>query len=210
MKEEIAKLLNDDNFNNLENVDAKVDAITSALGPLVFPKDKFNSLNNEYKNLETKYSTLEQDFENFKQSKMTNDEKAKAEKEKFEADKKAVALDNSRLAVKELFLDNGIKISGDTPEYKDLLNNIVSENKEKSVSLAQQFINVLSKTKEQASKETTVDLLNNTPKPILGESTPVDKISEYQKRLDEAIKANDQVQIATITRLIQEEKQKQI
>ncbi len=141
---------------------------------------------------------------------MTNDEKAKAEKEKFEADKKAVALDNSRLAVKELFLDNGIKISGDTPEYKDLLNNIVSENKEKSVSLAQQFINVLSKTKEQASKETTVDLLNNTPKPILGESTPVDKISEYQKRLDEAIKANDQVQIATITRLIQEEKQKQI
>ncbi len=32
MKEEIAKLLNDDNFNNLENVDAKVDAITSALG----------------------------------------------------------------------------------------------------------------------------------------------------------------------------------
>lgn len=210
MKEEIAKLLNDDNFNSLENVDAKVDAITSALGPLVFPKDKFNSLNNEYKNLETKYATLEQDFENFKQSKMTNDEKAKAEKEKFEADKKAVALDNSRLAVKELFLDNGIKISDDTPEYKDLLNNIVSENKEKSISLAQQFINVLGKTKEQASKETTVDLLNNTPKPILGESTPVDKISEYQKQLDEAIKVKDQVQIATITRLIQEEKQKQI
>lgn len=210
MKEEITKLLNDENFNNLESVEAKVDAITSALGPLVFPKDKFNNLNNEYKALETKYSTLENDFENFKQSKMTNDEKAKAEKEKFEADKKAVALDNSRVAVKELFLDNGIKISDDTPEYKDLLTNIVSEDKDKSINLAQQFINVLGKTKEQASKETTANLLNNTPTPVVGQSTPVDKVAEYQKQLDTAIKSGDQVQIATITRLIQEEKQKQL
>jgi len=46
MKEEIAKLLNDDNFNNLENVDAKVDAvIVSDLGIFTFIKENFPNLN---------------------------------------------------------------------------------------------------------------------------------------------------------------------
>ena len=66
----------------------------------------------------------------------------------MEVDKKANALKTSELAVKGLFLDNGIKITDEDTELKETLQNIISEDCDKSVKLANNFITLLNKTKE--------------------------------------------------------------
>lgn len=82
-----------------------------------------------------------------KKSKMTDDEKREAELKQLEVDKKNNAIKTSELAVKSLFLDNGIKITDEDTELKETLQNIVSEDCDKSVKLANNFITLLNKTK---------------------------------------------------------------
>ena len=206
MKDEIMNVLSDESYTTNEE---RVDAITSCLGPLVIPKDKFNDVNKQLKDITNKYNTLNSDFEDFKKSKMTDEEKEKADKEAFELAKKENNIKSSKLAVKELFFDNGIKITDKDTKYQKLLNSIISEDKDKSLELATQFLDILKETKEDTSKQTTIDLLNNTPKPVVGNpNNKISQIDTLNEQLKTAVERHDQVQIAYITRLIQEETNK--
>ena len=136
MKEEIEKVLSDETLTTNEE---RVDAIAKSLATLMIPKDKYNDLNAKYKTVESNYSTLSTEYDDFKKSKMTDDEKREAELKQLEVDKKANALKTSELAVKGLFLDNGIKITDEDTELKETLQNIISEDCDKSVKLANNF-----------------------------------------------------------------------
>ena len=132
MKEEIEKVLSDETLTTNEE---RVDAIAKSLATLMIPKDKYNDLNAKYKTVESNYSTLSTEYDDFKKSKMTDDEKREAELKQLEVDKKANALKTSELAVKGLFLDNGIKITDEDTELKETLQNIISEDCDKSVRI---------------------------------------------------------------------------
>lgn len=210
MKEEIEKVLSDETLTTNEE---RVDAIAKSLATLMIPKDKYNDLNAKYKAVESNYTTLSTEYDDFKKSKMTDDEKREAELKQLEVDKKANALKTSELAVKGLFLDNGIKIADEDTELKETLQNIISEDCDKSVKLANNFITLLNKTKEQTKNETTTELLNGTPKPIGGtqSANPVDKVAELKKELDEAIKNKDvlkQTELTTQIFMAEQEKNK--
>lgn len=210
MKEEIEKVLSDETLTTNE---AKVDAIAKSLATLMIPKDKYNDLNAKYKTVESNYTALSTEYDDFKKSKMTDDEKREAELKQLEVDKKNNAIKTSELAVKSLFLDNGIKITDEDTELKETLQNIISEDCDKSVKLANNFITLLNKTKEQTKNQTTTELLNGTPKPVGGtkSSNPVDKIAELKKELDEAIKNKDflkQTQLTTQIFMAEQEKNK--
>ncbi len=210
MKEEIEKVLSDETLTTNE---AKVDAIAKSLATLMIPKDKYNDLNAKYKAVESNYTTLSTEYDNFKKSKMTDDEKREAELKQLEVDKKNNAIKTSELAVKSLFLDNGIKITDEDTELKETLQNIVSEDCDKSVKLANNFITLLNKTKEQTKNETTTELLNGTPKPVGGtkSSNSVDKVAELKKELEEAVKNKDflkQTQLTTQIFMAEQEKNK--
>ena len=208
MKESIESVLNDESLTTTEE---RVEAISKALATLVIPKDKFNDVNNKLKTTETNLTSLQNEYDQFKLSKMTDDEKNEAERKKLELDKKANAIKSSELAVKGLLLDNGIKVNDDDIELKETLQNIISEDCEKSVKLATSFISLLNKTKDQTVKETTTQLLNSTPKPIGGtnSSSSVSKMDELKQELKTAIENKDTVkQTLLMTQIFQEEHRK--
>ena len=201
-------MLNDESLTTTEE---RVEAISKALATLVIPKDKFNDVNNKLKTTETNLTSLQNEYDQFKLSKMTDDEKNEAERKKLELDKKANAIKSSELAVKGLLLDNGIKVNDDDIELKETLQNIISEDCEKSVKLATSFISLLNKTKDQTVKETTTQLLNSTPKPIGGtnSSSSVSKMDELKQELKTAIENKDTVkQTLLMTQIFQEEHKK--
>ncbi len=205
MKEKITEIWNNTELDN----EAKLTALLDETKNFV-PKARVDEYAKRVTNLENEKEQLSNEFEDFKKTKMTDDEKRVAELNKIEADKKANAITKSELAVKGLFLDNGIKITDEDVEIKETLQNIVSEDYDKSIKLANNFISLLNKTKENAEKETITNLLNDTPKPVGGtQATPnIDRIAELKSQLDEAVKKNDTIAQVQITNAIFEEQKK--
>lgn len=190
MKEAIEQVLSNETYTTNEE---KVNAITQELAKLVIPKDKYNDLSNRLKNTESEYSTLQTEYEDFKKSKMTDDEKRESELKQFEEAKRLNAIERSNLGVQKLLLQNGIEIKEEDTELKETLATIVSEDYEKSMKLANSFISLINKTKDQTAKETTTKLLNETPKPIGGSdsSSSLSKVDLLRKEIEEAIKNKD-------------------
>lgn len=190
MNEVIENVLNDETITTNEE---KLEAIKKGLATIVIPKEKYNDLSNRLKSTESSYESLKTEFDDFKKLKMTDDEKQAEEKKQFENDKKANALLKSELEVQKLLLKNGIEIKDDDTELQETLQNIVSEDLDRSIKLTNNFITLLNKTKENAEKATTTNLLNNTPKPIGGvnSSSSVSRIDELNNQLQEAIKNKD-------------------
>lgn len=190
MNEVIENVLNDETITTNEE---RLEAIKKGLATIVIPKEKYNDLSNRLKSTESSYESLKTEFDDFKKLKMTDDEKQVEEKKQFENDKKANALLKSELEVQKLLLKNGIEIKDDDTELQETLQNIVSEDLDRSIKLTNNFITLLNKTKENAEKATTTNLLNNTPKPIGGvnSSSSVSRIDELNNQLQEAIKNKD-------------------
>ena len=210
MNEVIENVLSDETYTTNEE---RVEAIKKGLATLVIPKDKYNDLSTRLKATESDLSTLQTEYDDFKKSKMTADEIAEAERKQFELDKKANAIKANELAVKELLLDNGIKVTDEDVELKETLQNIVSEDSEKSIKLANSFISLLNKTKVQTAKETTTQLLNDTPKPIGGvdSSSTVSKLEQLQQEYKEAVESKDIMkQTSLLTQIFQEQNKPKI
>ena len=205
MEEAIKQVLSDETYTT---DDERVEAIKKELAKLVIPKDKYNNLSDRLKNTESEYQTLQTEFNDFKKSKMTDDEKRESELKQFEELKRLNAIEKSELGVQKLLLKNGIEVKDDDTELKDTLATIVSEDYDKSIKLANSFISLLNKTKEQTAKATTTQLLNDTPKPIggLDSSSSLSKVDMLKKEYDEAIKNKDEVRQAELmTQIFNEE-----
>jgi len=205
MKEAIEQVLSNETYTTNEE---RVDALSKELAKLVIPKDKYNDLSNRLKNTESEYSTLQNEYEDFKKSKMTEDEKKSEELRKFEEEKKLNAIEKSDLAVQKLLLKNGIDIKDDDTELKETLATIVSEDYDKSIKLANSFISLINKTKDQAEKATTTKLLSETPKPIGGSdsSSSLSKADILKKEYEDAVKNKDIMrQTELISKIYQEE-----
>lgn len=205
MKEAIEQVLSNETYTTNEE---RVDALSKELAKLVIPKDKYNDLSNRLKNTENEYSTLQNEYDNFKKSKMTDDEKRASEQQEFENQKKLNAIERSKLGVQMLLLKNGIEVKDEDAELQETLTNIVSEDYDKSIKLATSFINIMNKTKDQAAKETTTKLLNDTPAPIggLDSSSSLSKVDMLKKELEQAVKDKDALkQTELITQIYQEE-----
>ena len=145
MNEVIESVLSDETYTTNEE---RIVAIKKGLATLVIPKDKYNDVSSKLKMAEANLLTLQNEFDDFKKSKMTDDEKREAEYKQLELDKKENAKKRSELAVKSLLLDNGIKItdSEEDQELRDTLENIISEDYDKSLSLANSFISLYEET----------------------------------------------------------------
>lgn len=210
MNEVIESILNDETYVTNEE---KAEALKKNLATVVIPKEKYNDLSNKLKNTETNYSILSSEYEEFKKSKMTDEEKAESERKQFELDKKANAILKSELAVEKLLLKNGIEINDDDTELKETISSIISEDTEKSVKLASNFITLLNKTKEMTKNETTTELLNNTPKPIGGvdSSSSVSRIDELNSQLKKAIEEkNVMLQTRLMSEIFQEQNKQKV
>jgi hypothetical protein len=210
MNEVIENVLSDETYVTNEE---KVEAIKKGLATLVIPKDKYNDLSTRLKTSESNYSTLQNEFNDYKKSKMTEDELNQAKENELAEKVKQNNIKASELAVKSLLLDNGIKVTDEDTELKETLQNIISEDMDKSIKLTNSFISLLNKTKTNTEKETTTKLLKDTPKPIGGvdSSSNVTKLESLQKELQQAIKDKDVIkQTSLMTQIFQEQNKPKI
>ena len=210
MNEVIENVLNDETYVTNEE---RVEAIKKGLATLVIPKDKYNDLSTRLKTSESNYSTLQTEFNDYKKSKMTEEELNQAKETELAEKVKQNNIKASELAVKSLLLDNGIKVTDEDTELKETLQNIISEDLDKSIKLTNSFISLLNKTKTNTEKETTTKLLKDTPKPIGGvdSSSNVTKLESLQKELQQAIKDKDVVkQTSLMTQIFQEQNKPKI
>ena len=200
MNEVIENVLSDETYTTNEE---RVEAIKQGLATLVIPKDKYNDVATKLKNTETSLNSLQTEYDDFKKSKMTDDELRESEKKQLEERKNQLALKESEYAVRDLFESNNVPKS----KYEKVLKKVVTSNKDKSVEIAQTFIELLSETAEKKKKQTVTDLLNDTPKPTV--STPnsgtVSNLDSYKQKYDEAVKSGDFLSQTQYMRLIQEE-----
>ncbi len=200
MNEVIENVLSDETYTTNEE---RVEAIKQGLATLVIPKDKYNDVATKLKNTETSLNSLQTEYDDFKKSKMTDDELRESEKKQLEERKNQLALKESEYAVRDLFESNNVPKS----KYEKVLKKVVTSNKDKSVEIAQTFIELLSETADETKKQTVTDLLNDTPKPTV--STPnsgtVSNLDSYKQKYDEAVKSGDFLSQTQYMRLIQEE-----
>jgi len=210
MNEVIENVLSDETYVTNEE---RVEAIKKGLATLVIPKDKYNDLSTRLKTSESNYSTLQTEFNDYKKSKMTEEELNQAKETELAEKVKQNNIKASELAVKSLLLDNGIKVTDEDTELKETLQNIISEDMDKSIKLTNSFISLLNKTKTNTEKETTTKLLKDTPKPIGGvdSSSNVSKLESLQKELQQAIKDKDVIkQTSLMTQIFQEQNKPKI
>ena len=208
MEEAIQRVLSNETYTTDEE---RVEAIKKELAKLVIPKDKYNDLSDRLKNTESEKASLQAEYDEYKKSKMTDDEKRESERKAFEEQVKQNAIAKSDLAVQKLLLQNGIEINDNDTELKETLATIVSEDYDKSIKLANSFISLINKTKDQSAKETTTKLLNETPKPIggLDSSSTLSKVDMLKKDLEKAIEDKDPVRQAELMTQIYQEEQNQ-
>ena len=204
MKNAIEQVLNDETYATNEE---RVDAIAKELAKLVIPKDKYNEVSNRLQKTETDYASIQAELDDLKKANMTDQEKMEEERKQIEESRKSNAREKSELAVLKLLLKNGIDVTDDDTELKETLSNIVSEDYDKSIKLANSFINILNKTKDTTKVETTNKLLNDTPKPIGGTdgATNISKVDMLNKQLEKAIEERDTLtQTQLISQIYQE------
>ena len=159
MKNAIEQVLNDETYATNEE---RVDAIAKELAKLVIPKDKYNEVSSRLQKTETDYATIQAELDSLKKSSMTDQERMEEERKQLEESRISNAREKSELAVQKLLLKNGIDVTDDDTELKETLSNIVSEDYDKSIKLANSFINILNKTKDTTKVETTNKLINDT------------------------------------------------
>lgn len=173
MNEAIMEVLNNETF---ETNESRAEALRKALATLVVPKDKFNDLSKRLQNVEaertvlqTNNSELQGKYDELRTKNMTVEERNKEEKKKLEEDKKLVAKQLSEIAIEKILTQNGINIETYGEEsYRSLVNDLTSDTVDNSSLKANNFIKIFNKQKEIVEKETTSNLLKNTPTPKTG------------------------------------------
>jgi hypothetical protein len=203
MNEVIENVLSDEAYTTNEE---RVEAIKQRLVPLIIPKDKYNDLSAKLKNTEISLNALQTEYDDFKKSKMTDDELRESEKKDLEARKNGIALKESEYAVRDLFTNANIS----KEKYEKILSKVVTADKNKSVEIAQTFIELLSETVDETKKQTVTDLLNDTPKPTVSNPNggTVNNLDSYKAKYEEAVKNGDFLAQTQYMRLMQEEQMK--
>lgn len=147
-----------DKIKELVGDEALASKIQSSLGEFMIPKTEYAKVRDKAKDLET---LLEQN----KISSMSEQEKLQHELEKTQALQKDYASKLNRVEAESLFVKAGLSVE----DYGGLLDQTVSENKEKTLSVVSGFVDLLTKQKEAVASKTKADLMGSLPTPPNGE-----------------------------------------
>ena len=186
MNEAIMEVLNNE---ALDTNESRAEAIRKALATLVVPKDKFNDLSKRLQGVEaeknvlqTNNSELQSKYDELRTKNMTADEKAKEELEKLKMDKELVAKQLSEIAVEKILAQNNINIETyGEEEYRNLVSDLIADSVDNSQIKTNNFVKIFNKQKEIVEKETTSNLLKNTPSPKTGTDDNVVTKEDFNK-----------------------------
>ena len=164
IKEKIAGILGDESTPDME---AKIDAIISGLGTYMVSKDQYNKKVNEL-------GALQQTVKNLENEKLSVEEKQRKELEEIINNAKKNETDfklkSNRLEAIEIFKKAGLN----EVDYKDFVDEtsksyIVSDDLERTTTLAQTFVNTLNSQKKLVEDKIKKEIQGNNPTPPAGD-----------------------------------------
>lgn len=182
---------------------AKAEAIKAMVGKSFVPTTKYNAEKANTKTQLDAYNALKTEFETFKQSKMTDEEKQAEQAKLMREQYQKANLTISKMYAENTFAKAGIK----EEDYKGILENIVTEDPEKTKGLAETICNAMLKQKADVEKSLKDNIIKNTKTPPAGNDNNTgseSNLEKYKKLYAEAQKRNDMVKMAYYTRLVQE------
>lgn len=133
--------------------------VQSAVGEFMLPKP-------EYAKIKEALSLKEKELEEIRLASMDNEQKLQHELAKASALQKEYAVKTNRLEAERVFVEAGLSSS----DYGDILDKSVSDDKERTLSLVNGFVGILSKEKEAVASRTKEELINSTKKPETGDA----------------------------------------
>lgn len=101
---------------------------------------------------------IETEYKKLEDANLTDAEKIQKALQDAENSKNEFAKKSSRLDVEKIFVAAGLT----EEDYKDLIDGIVSEDAEKSKTMANSMVNMLTKQKEAAIQKTKEELMDGT------------------------------------------------
>lgn len=208
-----SRIRNEEELNqiltNSELDDAgKAQAIKDLIGNNFVPTQKYNDEKAKTQAQISALNSLKSEYDAFKQSKMTDEEKQAEQAKQMQERYQKANLTISKMYAENTFAKAGFK----EDDYKDILNNIVTEDPDKTKGIAETICSAMIKQKEDAEKILKDKIVKNTKTPPAGNDADgigENKIDMYKKGYAEAQKRHDFTGMAYYTRLIQEEQNKE-
>lgn len=108
---------------------------------------------------------VKKELNDLKTTQMTDDEKVNAAIAKADSREKEFTAKLNRLDVEKLFVAEGLTEA----DYAELIDDIVSEDADKTMKLAKNVLAMVKSQKSAAEKALKAELLKKTPKPPAGE-----------------------------------------
>jgi len=139
---------------------------------------------------------------------MTDEEKQAEQAKLMQEQYQKANLTISRMYAENTFAKAGIK----EDDYKGILDNIVTEDPDKTKGLAETICNAMLKQKQDIEKTIKDKIIKGTKTPPAGNdnnSGAESDLDKYKKLYADAQKRNDYGKMAYYTRLIQEAQRKE-
>lgn len=167
-----------DEFMELIGEDIK---LTIDDGEIKIPKSRFDEVNGKYK--DTKRA-----LEELQNQQMTEDEKIQKIIDEANEAKATYMRELSKLKATEIFVKAGLE----EDEYKELVENISTDNAETTVNMANLMVNVIKNRQEKTEKAVKKQLLKDTPTPEAGEQDNTEAQSIAEKLAQETNEQENQ------------------
>ena len=165
MKEQIKEILDNEELDS----SSKTEEIAKIIGENTVVKSKYNDKVTELRKKESDLSSLNEQYETLKTSTMSDAEKSQKAEETIKAREKEFLLKSNRLDAERAFIKAGFS----EEDYKDMINDYVSEDAEMTNKRITNVIDLFKKTKEVTTTQVKEDILKSTPKPAVQDPTKV-------------------------------------
>ena len=206
MEEELVKILSNTELDDTKKAEEIQKAVNALYVPATTVAEERKANKEALANKDKAFASLSAEYDTYKQSKMTEEEKKQEEiRKKDEAYNNALRKLSKSTAI-NVFASAGLK----EDDYKELLEDIVDIDEEKTKTLAEKICSTITKQKNNVANKMKEDIINGTTPPPAGNAgySQKTKKEEYQSLLNEAIKKNDMNNIVYYQRLIEEESKK--
>ena len=134
--------------------DEMAESVRKAIGEYMIPKT-------EYAKLRESLTERDNELETIKTASMTEQDKLKHELEKATALQTEFGIKSNRLDAKAAFISANIA----EEDYNDLLDKVVSSDKDKTLSMVNSFVSILSKTRTESASKKEAELMDKNKKP---------------------------------------------
>lgn len=141
--------------------------------PTTLPKSVEKSV---FDKTASELSKVKKELAELKATTMSDDEKVNAAIAKAESKEKEFTAKLNRLDVEKLFVAEGLTEA----DYAELIDDIVSEDAEKTMKLANNVLSMVKSQKSAAEKALKAELLKKTPKPPAGDDKGI-TLADFRK-----------------------------